>query len=104
MLSSGQLLLGTFCKQPDFLNRELQGTVLNHWQLELVRRLGVGPLEFSVSGLEELVDGDGFLAGAGPAGADATHEGAAVLASLDAQEPGVSLRAVVNDAHPAEPG
>jgi len=57
---------------------------------------------FIVSALEELVDGDGLLTVAAcPSGADAAHEGGAVLASLDADVPGVALGALIDGVVPS---
>jgi hypothetical protein len=63
----------------------------------LVRRLGLVDVGFIVSGLEELVDGDGFVAaGAESAGSEAAHEAGAVLASLFAEQLGLALGALVD--------
>jgi hypothetical protein len=57
---------------------------------------------FIVSAPEEFVDGDGLLtAAACPSGAEAAHEGSAVLASLDADEPGLALGALVDGVVPS---
>ncbi len=57
-----------------------------------------------VSGVEEFVDGeDVFAAVACSAGAQSTHEGAAVFASLGAEHPGFAFGAFVDGAGPAGP-
>lgn len=58
-----------------------------------------------VSGLEELVHGEGLLAAwAVAAGTKAAHESPAVLTALEAEEPGATARALVDGAGLSGPG
>jgi len=58
-----------------------------------------------VSGVEDLVDGDGFIAvWTVPAEAEPAREGAAVLTPLDAEEPGLAVGAFIDDVFSAVRG